>query len=68
MLPKFKKILQLTPRVKTLIFMEDQLAETDISGYKENVEITSFNSVLKRGSEFTITGIFLNYLSLIKFK
>lgn len=56
LLPKFKKILQLTPRVKTLIYMEDQLAETNTSGYKEGVEIISFKSILKRGSEYTVTG------------
>jgi len=55
LLPKFKKILQLTPRVKTLIYMEDQLAETNTSGYKEGVEIISFKSILKRGSEYTVT-------------
>jgi len=55
LLPKFKKILQLTPRVKTLIYMKDQLAETVTSGYNDGVEIISFESVLKRGSEFKVT-------------
>ncbi|XP_060856885.1 fatty acid CoA ligase Acsl3 isoform X1 [Metopolophium dirhodum] len=55
LLPKFKKILQLTPRVKTLIYMEDQLAKTNTSGYKDEVEIISFKSILKRGSEYTVT-------------
>lgn len=58
LLPKFKKILQLTPRVKTLIYMEDQLTKTDTSGYKNDVEIISFKSLLKKGSEVTITGKF----------
>lgn len=57
LLPKFKKILQLTPRVKTLIYMEDQLAKTDTSGYKDGVEIISFKSILKRGSEYIVTGL-----------
>lgn len=48
--------MQLTPRVKTLIYMEDQLAMTNTSGYKEGVEILSFKSILKRGSEYTVTG------------
>lgn len=56
LLPKFKKILQLTPRVKKLIYMKDQLAETVTSGYKDGVEIISFESILKRGSEFKVTG------------
>lgn len=56
LLPKFKKILQLTPRVKTLIYMKDQLAKTITSGYKDGVEIISFESTLKKGSEFQVTG------------
>lgn len=56
LLPKFKKILQLTPRVKTLIYMEDRLAKTNTSDYKDDVEIISFKSILKRGSEFTVAG------------
>lgn len=60
LLPKFKNILRLTPNVKTLIYMEDQLAKTDVSGYKDDVEIISFKSILKRGAEFKVTGkIFL---------
>lgn len=59
LLPKFKNILQLTPRVKTLIYMEDQLAKTNTSGYKDDVEIISFKSILQRGSEYTVTGNFL---------
>ncbi|XP_050438693.1 fatty acid CoA ligase Acsl3-like [Adelges cooleyi] len=55
LLPKFKNILQLTPRVKTLIYMEDQLASTDTSGYSDSVEIISFKSILQRGAEFTVT-------------
>lgn len=58
LLPKFKNILQYTPRVKTLIYMEDQLAKTNTSGYKDDVEIISFKSVLQRGSEFTVIGKF----------
>lgn len=61
LLPKFKNILQLTPRVKTLIYMEDQLAKTSTSGYKDDVEIISFKSVLQRGSEYTVTGNLLIY-------
>lgn len=38
--------------------MEDQLAKTDITGYKEGVEIIPFKTVLKKGSEFTVTSKF----------
>lgn len=34
LLPKFKRLLELAPRVKTIIFMEDQLKPTNTSGYK----------------------------------
>lgn len=34
LLPKFKRLLKLVPRVKTIIFMEDQLKPTDVTGYK----------------------------------
>lgn len=56
LLPKFKKILNLTPRVKTLIYMEDQLKETDTTEYKSDVQLLPFKSVLKMGSEFTVAG------------
>lgn len=58
LLPKFKKILQLTPRVKTLIYMEDRLAKTITSDYKDDVEIISFKSIIKIGSEITVAGSF----------
>ncbi|XP_050444011.1 fatty acid CoA ligase Acsl3-like [Adelges cooleyi] len=53
LLPKFRQILQLTPQVKTLIYMEDQLYATSTSGYNDSVEIISFSSLLQRGAEFT---------------
>lgn len=55
LLPKFKNILQLTPKVKTLIYMKDQLTKTVTSGYKDGVEIISFESTLERGSKSKVT-------------
>lgn len=49
LLPKFKKILAMTPKVTTLIFMEDQLKKTEISGFKEGITIVPFSEVVKRG-------------------
>lgn len=49
-MPKFKKILAKTPKVNTLIYMEDQLKELDNKGYKEGVQIIKFSDVLKMGS------------------
>ncbi|XP_049868981.1 long-chain-fatty-acid--CoA ligase 4 isoform X2 [Pectinophora gossypiella] len=50
LLPKFRKILAKTPKVDTIIFMEDQLKTTDVTGYKEGIRIVGFKDVLKRGS------------------
>lgn len=50
LLPKFKKILDKTPLVNTLIYMEDQLKTLDSTeGYKEGVQIIKFMDVLKKG-------------------
>ncbi|XP_017768063.1 PREDICTED: long-chain-fatty-acid--CoA ligase 4 isoform X2 [Nicrophorus vespilloides] len=50
LMPKFKKILAMTPKVKTLIYMEDQLKSLDNNGYGEQVTIHKFSEVLKLGS------------------
>lgn len=34
LLPKFKRLLDMVPEVKTIIYMEDQLKSTDTKGYK----------------------------------
>lgn len=54
LLPKFKHILDLTPRVNTLIFMEDQLKETEVDGYKEGIRIIPYQEVLRLGAKSTI--------------
>lgn len=48
LLPKIKNILHNTPRVKTVIYMEDQLHATDTK-CKEDVTIIPFRQVLTRG-------------------
>lgn len=48
-MPKFKKVLAMTPKVKTLVYMEDQLKELDKTGYGEDISIISFTDVLKKG-------------------
>lgn len=62
LLPKFKKILDKTPLVKTLIYMEDQLNTLEnTEGYKEGVEIIKFSEVLKKGETSSIGKyIFIN--------
>lgn len=54
LMPKFQKILEHTPRVNTLIYMEDQLKELDTSGYKESVNIIKFSDVLANGAKSSI--------------
>lgn len=51
LLPKFKKILALCPKVQTIIFMPDQLKQTETTGFKEGVKIISFPDVIKIGEE-----------------
>ncbi|KAI5697895.1 hypothetical protein M8J76_013162 [Diaphorina citri] len=51
LLPKFRNILKLTPRVSTLIYMEDQLTSTDTTNFKQGIEIVPFKQIVKRGSE-----------------
>ncbi|XP_046961089.1 long-chain-fatty-acid--CoA ligase 4 isoform X1 [Vanessa cardui] len=49
LLPKFKKILAKTPRVDTIIFMEDQLKTTERDGFKEGINIVGYKEVLEMG-------------------
>ena len=54
LLPKFKTILKSTPKVKTIIYMEDQLAVTDTSGLRDDVEVYAFKEVVKKGEPLNI--------------
>lgn len=54
LLPKFKNILQKIPRVRTIIYMEDQLHKTDTAGFKESVRIVPFTEVVNKGEVSTI--------------
>lgn len=49
LLPKFKVLLNKCPNVTTIIYMEDQLHKTDISGFKEGVKIIPFSQVVRNG-------------------
>eukprot|EP00088_Acartia_fossae_P064569 TRINITY_DN79496_c0_g1_i1.p1 TRINITY_DN79496_c0_g1~~TRINITY_DN79496_c0_g1_i1.p1 ORF type:complete len:709 (-),score=80.37 TRINITY_DN79496_c0_g1_i1:67-2193(-) len=51
LLPKFHSMLNLCPRVKTLIVMEDQLYNVDTTGFKDGVKIVSFEDVVSLGSD-----------------
>ncbi|CAH2988990.1 unnamed protein product [Chilo suppressalis] len=54
LLPKFKKILAKTPKVDTIVFMEDQLHPTKTDGYKEGIRIVGYKEVLRMGSKSKI--------------
>lgn len=60
LLPKFKKILAKTPKVDTIICMEDQLKEIDRDGYKEGIRIVGYKEVVQKGANSGI-GTFLFY-------
>ncbi|XP_052758691.1 long-chain-fatty-acid--CoA ligase 4 isoform X3 [Galleria mellonella] len=49
LLPKFKKILAKTPKVDTIIYMEDQLQTIDREGYKPGIRIVGYKEVIQKG-------------------
>ena len=53
LLPKFKNVLERTPTVKHVIFLEDQVNTTDRSGYKEDVSIHAFQEIIEMGRTCT---------------
>jgi long-chain acyl-CoA synthetase len=57
LLPKFRTVLALTPKVDTIIFMEDQLHKTDVTGFKEGVKLVPFSEVLSLGNKSEIAGV-----------
>ncbi|XP_069356137.1 long-chain-fatty-acid--CoA ligase 4 isoform X4 [Maniola hyperantus] len=57
LLPKFKKILARTPRVDTIIFMEDQLKNTPRDGFKEGIRIVAYKEVLEMGQQSKIEAV-----------
>ena len=53
LLPKFKAILEKTPGVKNMIYMEDPLKKTDVNGFRSDVKINSFCEIISLGSQST---------------
>ena len=51
LLPKFKTLLEKCPKVTQIIYIEDQIFKTNTDGFKEGVNILSFQSVVKLGEE-----------------
>lgn len=50
LLPNFKRLLDMIPDVKTIIYMEDQLKPTDTKGYKSGVRLIPFSDIIKAGN------------------
>jgi len=51
LLPKFKNILRDTPHVKKIIYFENPLKKTDVSGYREDVKLISFWDIVSLGKK-----------------
>ncbi|XP_071454206.1 long-chain-fatty-acid--CoA ligase 4 isoform X1 [Hetaerina americana] len=50
LLPKFHNVLEKTPRVNLIIYMEDQLKETETEGLEKKVKLVPFSKVVKDGA------------------
>lgn len=57
LLPKFKKILANTPKVNTIIYMEDQLKTIDKDGYKPGTKIIGYKDVVQKGASSKIDSV-----------
>ncbi|XP_015174146.1 PREDICTED: long-chain-fatty-acid--CoA ligase 4 isoform X1 [Polistes dominula] len=57
LLPKFKRLLQMVPEVKNIIYMEDQLKPTDTKGYKEGVRLIPFSDIIKVGNTSKVVSV-----------
>ena len=55
LLPKFRQILQKTPTVTHVIYMEHQVERTVVEGYPENVQILPFFDVVHTGKKLSST-------------
>ncbi|CAH1286121.1 unnamed protein product [Diabrotica balteata] len=60
LLPKFKHVLQMTPNVKKLVYMEDQiknLSQEERDSFKSGVQIITFDEVTQMGASSNITEV-----------
>lgn len=66
LLPKFKSVLNITPNVKKIIFMEDQLHKTETTGFKEGVEIIPFSTVVEKGEKSKMREYSYDFITLYR--
>lgn len=64
LLAKFKNILHKTPKVETLIYMEDQLKKADTSGFKQDIKIIPFQTIIQKGAAANDFGNYILYYYL----
>lgn len=57
LLPKFKVLLDKTPNIRTIIYMDDQLQKTDTTGFKEDVTFIPFSQVIRLGNDSKSEGV-----------
>lgn len=57
LLPKLRSVLKSTPKVKNVIYFEDQLHIADTKGFDSAVNIASFSQVIKKGSESVVDDV-----------
>lgn len=50
LLPKFKTLLSQLPKVRAIVYMEDQLQATKTDGFKDDVKILPYKEVIRMGS------------------
>jgi long-chain acyl-CoA synthetase len=50
LMPKLRNILDKIPKVKTIVYFQDQLHKTDTKGF-ENIKIVSYDKVLELGTK-----------------
>merc|ERR1740128_183730 len=51
LLPKFRNILKSTPHVKKIIYFENPITKTDVSGFREDVQLVSFWDTVAKGKK-----------------
>jgi len=51
LLPKFRSILHNTPNVKRIVYFENPIKKTDLTGFREDVQLISFSDTISLGKK-----------------
>lgn len=49
LVPKFKNLLKLCPKLENVIYMEDQIEKTNTTGFKDGVKLIPFTQIMENG-------------------